>query len=368
MKKVTKKLLSLMLCLMVALGMCAEFTATASAATLTTVKEGATIAVKDINSSDSDSIVYKTESFTHRTTPLTYNLKLPASGGTVFTLVPEDYAYGVKVNGNYSADSTKIDSNTMRAFHVSGSTAKLEFSLDYDTTTVGFGVWFAPSSKAVSANGTEYVLGASSSTSITTFKVTVPSKGYIDVTACGGIDTPYSAYIKTAGFKDWEYLGSSDNYTTRIGVKKGTYTISMKSNYNPVRNVKVKFHKVTETSSKTTKKKAAKIKKKKLNKGIIVTNNKKVHWYKIKNPKNQKMRLTVNASKIGYGSGSTGKLKITVYFPDKKTQYATLYAGNTGKYNIKYGTIGTNKARKGTYYVKVQSQGGANGYYTLKWW
>ena len=244
------------------------------------------------------------------------------------------------------------------------SAGNVSVSFSYSAGKVFFSAWYVSDGRKVPVNGTEVLLGASAYDSVSSCKVTVPSNGYITVTAAN-IQDAYSVRMKATGFKDWEYLSSSNGFTANVGVKKGTYTISFKG--AAVYSVKTTFHKVKETSAKSTKKKAASIKKGKLNKGIIPANSrKKVHWYKIKNPKNQKIKLAVNAKKIS-GGGAYGKLKITVYFPDKKSQSANLYAGNSNEYSVTYGTIGTKKARKGTYYIKIVSSDGANGYYTLKW-
>ena len=61
----------------------------------------------------------------------------------------------------------------------------------------------------------------------------------------------YGVYYKTAGFSDYEYLSQSDA-RRYIGVKKGLYTISVKS-YTPVYGVKVKFNKVKESKYGTKK-------------------------------------------------------------------------------------------------------------------
>jgi hypothetical protein len=73
----------------------------------------------------------------------------------------------------------------------------------------------------------------------------------------------------------------------------------------------------------------------------------------------------VDASKISNG-GTLGGIKITVRFPDKTTQSTTLYARSKGKYDIVYDNIGGSKMKKGTYYIKIQSYNGGNGYFTVK--
>lgn len=368
MKRITRKLLSLVLCLTVALSMCLTFTGTAEAAT--TVSNGGTVTAVDINSVSSFTAGYSVSVPARSTKTFKFTVRLPSNGGTVFVLSSDDALYGIRVNGSSAYDSRNYGSAKMRAFYVaSGTTATLEMSPNYESSAYSapFGIWCAPTARAVSGNGTEYVLGAAGSSAASTVSFRAPSDGYLDVVAYGGMSSPfYSAQVFAPGFTAWEYLYSSEGYATRIGVAAGgVYNINVKS-VSSVRNVKVTFHPIKETSKKTSKKKAAKLKKKKINHGLVYTNAKKVHWYKIKQKKNSKMTLVVNAGAVGDG-GSYGKLKITVYYPKKGKQYVYLPAGKVGTYSIYSGKIGTKKARKGTYYVKVTSEGGANGYYTLQW-
>lgn len=367
MKKLSRTLLSLLLCLTVAMSMCLTFTEKVSAAT---VNNGGTISVTDINSAKALNPNCEGEYLSRNTSKtLTYNLKLPSSAGTIFVMTDDDLILGTYVNGK--SGSTRMTSNgyTLTSFYSASNTAKLELSKWYaEAGYADFGVWFAPANRTVATNGTEYILGATGDTAGSNFTVTAPGKGYLEIVAYGGMNSPYSTQLHAPGFSGWQSLYSSNGYKTYVGVNKGAkYTINLKSNYTAVRNVKVTFRAVKETSSKTSKKKAAKIKKKKANKGIVVSNAKKVHWYKIKNKKNSKMKLVFDASKISSGGSSSGKLKVTMVFPDGKKQSGTVYAGYKTTFTVKYGTIGTKKARKGTYYVKVQSQNGATGYYTMTW-
>jgi hypothetical protein len=130
--------------------------------------------------------------------------------------------------------------------------------------------------------------------------------------------------------------------------------------------ISYKFVKVKETNYGTSKGKAKAIKKNTSNNGIIVTDNKKAHWYKINNPKDQKLQLIVNSMKMN-GGGSSGGLKITFIFPDGVSKNATLPVGYK---NVTF-TLANNKgnilARKGIYRVKIESYSGGNGYFTLTW-
>ena len=96
----------------------------------------------------------------------------------------------------------------------------------------------------------------------------------------------------------------------------------------------------------------------------MITNAKKTHWYKFKNKKLQKVSVVID-TKISKGS-SAGGLKVTIY--DKKRQLYTrkLYP-NAKPLTVKLSSPGKKKLKKGTYYIKVESYNGGNGYFTVKW-
>ena len=378
-KKRSKRLLSLMLCMMVTICMCFAFSGSVYAAEGGTAPQqipladfsGTTVldngsSITAIESADIATIAAYLTPEAAKYTTLSYNVNMPQAGTLVIqyqaTADPSCYVKAEGSGVSY-ANSTTIDTTQAKLFYVPYA-GNVTVSFSFSGGAVAFSAWYVADGKAAPINGTEFLLGATGSNSVSTFSVTVPSNGYLSLYAANGIES-YSISMQANGFKGWEYMSSSNGYSTSIGVKKGTYKISLRG--AAVYDISTTFHSVKETSAKSSKKKAASIKKGKLNKAIIPVNNqKKVHWYKIKNPKNQKLTLSVNGKKIS-GGGAYGKLKITVYFPDKKSRSATLSAGYSDSFSVTYGTIGTKKARKGTYYVKVVSESGGNGYYTLKW-
>lgn len=385
--KCLKRLLSLMLCLMVTAGMCFSFSFSAYADETGTspampaaelsdpivLNNGA--AVELVESANSDSApVYRTPALTKSGEEFTYNFSMPKKGTLVIqygTTSADTSCYVNPVSGASNPNNVTGDSVQTKLFPVpSAGNVSLKFTV-YDSTKAGaavFTAWYAPDRKSSVKSGKEFMLGSTGSDASSSFTIKAPSNGYITVDAVNAVYPSFTVRMKAKGFKDYEYPSSSNGNIFNIGVKKGTYTISLKTSGASIYNVKATFHRVKETSAKTSKAKAASIKKKSANKGIIPVNNrKKVHWYKIKNPKNQKMTLAVNTKKMSNGGSYSAKLKITVYFPDKKSRYTTISTGYSNSFSVTYGTIGTKKARKGTYYVKVQSLDGANGYYTLKW-
>lgn len=364
-----KSMLSLLLSMMLAFIMCLAFGGSAYAADAPAqLSSGSTVPLTQIKNVDSIKTAYSTPVVTNTYQTFDYTVKMPKKGTLFIFYAPTPGAncYINEVTGAVSAGSGTENDTEYRMYYVSSAgSVKVKLTVSaWDTSGVGvFAAGYMPAAKTVKAGKTA-MLGSPSSGGISTVKVKVPSTGYLKVTATNGINSSYSVSMNTKGFKNWEYLGSSNNNSSYVGVKKGTYTIKLKG--AAVYGVKISFTKVKETSARTTKARAASMTKNKLNKAVIPVNKKKVHWYKIRNPKNQKMTLYVNAKKLSDG-GSIGSIKITVYFPDKKSSYTRAYAGDSGPIKIKYGRIGTEKARAGTYYVKVESNDGGNGYYTLKW-
>jgi hypothetical protein len=197
-----------------------------------------------------------------------------------------------------------------------------------------------------------------------TFKIRVTGKGYLRLKVFPSDEYGY-AYLKGPGFRDYEYISSS-NHTRYIGVKKGTYTFKVKSSSYSVK-VKYKFKRVKESTYGTRKSKAKALKKYKTKKAIFVTNKKKAHWYVLRNPKKQTVALYVNAKKLCGGGSYSGGVKVTVYFPDGQSRYTVVYPGNYGNLYIRRDVYGGSKCMRGTYRIKVSSYEGGTGYFTLKW-
>lgn len=377
------KLLSLLLCLTVMFSMCFAFSSSTYAAQETQSKQamamnagiaesGTTIKPDKYEkvAADFDSLkVYSTPEVTNGSQTFTYTVKMPSKGTLFVQFAAEMGNFYLKEYSASSAGSTTNDyGDDIYMFYVpaAGNVTLTFCAYNYSGTAQGlFGVYYAPGSRKFSSANKSFYLGSGGSGTASTFTVKVPSNGYLKITAIDDASSYSSVSMKTKGFKGWDSLNSSNNYYTYVGVKKGTYTFRLKN--AKLYKVETKFTKIKETSSKATKKSAAKIKKKALNKGIIPANKtSKKHWYKIVNPKNQKMKLVVNANKMSDG-GSYGSLKVTVYFPDGSSRYRLVSVGSSETFEITYGKYGTTKARKGKYLIKIESDNGCNGYYTLKW-
>lgn len=372
MKKITKTLLSLLLCLTVAMGMMLFVPQEAYAAmkpvTGGIVYNGSTITA--VNYNKSSSVKVYTSQTPSSYTSYEYNVKMPEKGTLMVQYStsggPSYYAKGC--GASYAGETNHSSGDKIKAWNVSAAgNVKLTVYVEKNTSAA-FAAYYVPASAKLPANISSFILGRPAYNVNSVVRLTAPDKGYFEVYATNGFDGgSSSAQVNTAGFKGWEYVNKYSGYRSCIGVTKGkTYNINLKGG-SAAYNIKVVFHKVKETSNKTSKKKAAKMKRKKVNHGIIPTGYTKAHWYKIKQTKNRKMKLTINTSKLGSGGSYSGKLKVTMYFPKGKKQYGYVYPGKVTTFNVISGRIGTKKAQKGTYRVKIEPVNGANGYFTVKW-
>ena len=97
---------------------------------------------------------------------------------------------------------------------------------------------------------------------------------------------------------------------------------------------------------------------------MIITNAKKAHWYKIKNPKKQKVKLVFKTKLTG--GGNYGGIKVTFY--NKNSSFYKIISAGTGKATIQPYTIGSGeKLKKGTYWVKVESYKNGTGFFKMTW-
>lgn len=203
--------------------------------------------------------------------------------------------------------------------------------------------------------------------SVTQFTVTVPATGYLVIGMRGytSSSADYGVNFRTKGFTANEYLYSGNEYTTLIGVKKGTYTFTT-STYGDYYIVATAFKTFKESKYGKKKSKAKKIKKKKYQKGLMITGAQKTHWYKFKNTKKHKVAITFITAL--QDTGKLGGIKVTVYKGKKSFGTRTIFTSNNKMKTIykPYNTWGM-KLTKGTYYIKVQPYNKATGYFKMKW-
>ena len=334
-----------------------------------TFMDGQVIKPKSVNSSaEADS--YTTYPYTS-SRQFTAVIDMPSAGNLLVAYATANgTSVTVKANGSYGSYIGTTDGVKSYAYCLSAGKTNLTFDAyaGNGSDVLVFSVQYAPATNSISAPtgkfSREYTLGGACTTSKTTkFKVKVPSNGYLTLAIEDALDD-YSVQIKTSGFKDYEYVNKKAN-TRYIAVKKGTYTFTVKT-ITPFYHYKVKFTKVSENKYGAKKKKAKALKRKKASKGLIITDGKKAHWYKFKNKKTKKVRLIINSYVTD--AGGYGGLKISYYDKKRCIGYDILREGKTSNGIVKLYTLGKNyKLMKGTYYVKVESYKGGNGYFTVKW-
>ena len=309
----------------------------------------------------------------------TYKINMPKAGTLILRYI------GINTSGAVSGSvydtvsgsgvmslrtSTADDGTRIREYAVSQAgtyTVKFSLSSPSGTTSVYFVPLYVPYTvsafKAPSSSFSKYryVAGHGNTSTVSTFKITVPTKGKLKLDLEG--EEGYSVYMKTSGFGDYEYVSSS-NVRRTIGVKKGTYTFKVKSNA-PVIAYRARFYKVSESKYGLKKSTAASMKKKVYKKGLIVANDKKSHYYKFYNPKLQKVSIVINTAING--GGNYGGIKVTLYDRKGTIGTKTIYP-ETATTTIKLYTLGkNNRLVKGTYKIKVQSYKSGNGYFSVKW-
>lgn len=334
------------------------------------VSAGTKITVKEILKNPP---VYQSPVYTSSAT-INYKIVMPKAGAFYVAFGASGgnaYAYFKNAAGtDLSASRTNTkDEVTEKYYLCSAGTYTLSFNL-YPTrsgtrSAVVFSPAYVSSGKTIPADGSERYCGHAANNGLSTFKINVPSAGYLRLAmgdASGG-SYKYPINVKTKGFTDFEYLSSSDNVRF-IGVKKGIYTFTVKTSA-PVYAIKASFTKVKESKYGKKKSKAVSLKKKNTVKGLLPAGKAKAHWYKIKLKKNQKVTINFKTSLCGAGS-AVGGMKFTLY-ASYDTGTGTIYSGlRTTPY--KPYTIGMSpKLKKGTYYLKIESYKKGTGYYTIKW-
>lgn len=194
------------------------------------------------------------------------------------------------------------------------------------------------------------------------FRVQVPDSGYIELTNdCGGSGEGPVVGVKAEGSDELQTL--EPDQSLYMGVKEGIYSFEVSTDSESY-VIGASFNKVSESAYGSKKSDAAAIKSGKLCKGIFFAGEgKQVHWYKFRNPKDQKVNLDVFVKMNG---GSADKaIKISVY-GGKKHKDFSFGDGSFGKRINIYNAKNKGKLVKGVYYVKVVSLGGSSGSFKLR--
>lgn len=197
-----------------------------------------------------------------------------------------------------------------------------------------------------------------------TFRVQVPDTGYIEITNdCSSTENAQPISIRGEGDADYQTL--EPDQSAYIGVKEGVYSFEVSTEADKY-VAGVKFRKVSESAYGSKKADSVSIRNGKTYKGLFQagTGGKQVHWYKFKNPKDQKVSFDVFARTT---AGTTKKTVKVMIYGGKKHKDFTFESGRTGKRINIYNENNKKKLVKGTYYVKVVSMGDSNGYFSIKW-
>lgn len=167
---------------------------------------------------------------------------------------------------------------------------------------------------------------------------------------------------------------NSQAYSITYGVKKGTQYY-LRAELGAGATIKATFASQSKSSA-NSKGKAKNLAKNKTAKGIMIANENKADWYKIKLSKSQQLKLTFNVKTNGLGQYDG--MKFSLYKSNGKTlftsdayDYISRYYSGKGSVTYYMSRRGSSKKYgipKGTYYVKVErANKTSSGYYTLKW-
>lgn len=206
----------------------------------------------------------------------------------------------------------------------------------------------------------------------TYFTYQAKENGYLILYENALIDTGFSAGVTLCNSKKTPIVNTMSNHDKDdkivYAVKKGvTYKIKIEAidpNQSHYYQLKAVFKKRTEKSG-SKKSNAAKITFGKTAKGMVFAEDStsKADWYKITNPKTQKVKITYS------GSITSGSMKLDVYRSDGKKFRSYAIVSSVGESNeyVLVDKNGKTTLPKGTYYFKItKSRKQASGIYSLK--
>ena len=205
------------------------------------------------------------------------------------------------------------------------------------------------------------------------YQIKPAQDGYIAVAlkeygydASSGYVTLLNSGKKMVADRLWYYSASKTSYVT-FGVKKGvTYYLKVdgcQGSYNEdyVYGIQYKLY-GAPVRANTAKKKSINLKRKGSAVAAVLPANgsSKTNWYKFKVKKTRATQIRIDASNM-----KSGKTTVTVYRGKKKVATRTVSNGYINTYKVFYGK--KNKAKKGTYYIKISGNARANGKYTVRY-
>ncbi len=194
------------------------------------------------------------------------------------------------------------------------------------------------------------------------FRVQVPDSGYLELTNdCDGLGAGPTIGIRTEESGEFQTL--EPDGSMYLGVKEGIYSFEVSTDSESY-VIGATFNKTSESDYGSKKVDAALIKSSKTYAGVFFSGEgKQVHWYKFKNPKDQKVCLDL-FSKMNEGTSSKA-IKVSVY-SGKKHKDFSFTSGSIGKRINIYNARNKGRLVKGTYYIKVVNPGNSSGYFKMR--
>lgn len=222
----------------------------------------------------------------------------------------------------------------------------------------------------ITKSDTYYKKGDANNNDVTYYKISVKQTGYLNVfgfrkSSVKYDDSRYGLAIQLCNSRKQpledeynSYLSKSDSWREYYGVKKGIYYIKVKGGNH---TLKYSFKPVKEVCG-STKAKASSLTRNKTRVGLLIAGEKgnKEEWYKVRLPKAQKLKFTIDGRSNGY-------VAFEVIPASKRVILTGSYQSCWNKAK-KIETTGALPA--GTYYIKVYRSNGKSsnsGWYSIKW-
>lgn len=195
------------------------------------------------------------------------------------------------------------------------------------------------------------------------FRVKVPDEGYLII--ANSNSEGEGIILRSDIFAGDITIDKNKNIC--IGSEAGIYSFTALTDSDES-SIEVKYCSVIESPYGEDKESASALKSGKAANGLmLIGGGKQVHWYKFKNPKNQKIKLTA-VQRTSSGGSDNASLKITVSGAKKSGKKSfRIDTGNKHSIISLYQTNNKGKLAKGTYYIKVEASNGCNGFYSLTW-
>lgn len=216
-----------------------------------------------------------------------------------------------------------------------------------------------------------YIKFKAKATGYVTVKATNVSALYTDTYGGISLCSSNKKVISEADERYYTEYNDSLYYTMTYGVKKNTtYYLRVKAMGGT--KITATF-KTVKKNAATKRSKAKTISKNKSVKGVIIANDKKADWYKIKLTKSQQLKLSYSAKTDG--SSKYSGIKVTFCKSNGKNFLSNSYdwvsrsnPSSWMKFYRQYSNGKKTGLATGTYYVKVEPYTKtSSGYYTLKW-